>query len=149
MARQKYKITQSGCWQWTAARTARGYGQSWLNGGVVPAHRLMAHLVYGGVLGTKKQALHRCGNRACINPDHLYVGDASANQRDAVADGTHANASKTHCPKGHAYALHGGQGTRSRYCRTCVAIAARIRRGWSPERARRTPIKPKKPTGGR
>jgi hypothetical protein len=32
--------------------------------------------------------LHRCGNRRCCNPEHLYDGTSQQNRRDAEAHGT-------------------------------------------------------------
>jgi hypothetical protein len=31
---------------------------------------------------------HRCHNRKCINPDHLYEGDHTSNNRDTLDRGT-------------------------------------------------------------
>ncbi len=34
------------------------------------------------------QAAHRCGNKLCVNPSHLYWADPKTNMADAKAHGT-------------------------------------------------------------
>lgn len=114
-----YEVTDSGCWEWTGARSSDGYGSQHLNGRMVGAHRWSWELHYGPI-PEGGQVLHRCANRSCVNPDHLYIGNQSDNMRDCVADGNHAMSNKTHCPKGHPYDeantyRHDGK----RHCRAC------------------------------
>jgi hypothetical protein len=43
---------------------------------------------------------HSCGNRKCINPDHLYAGTAKQNQHDRYKHGTqprHKGKSNPNC----------------------------------------------------
>jgi hypothetical protein len=79
--------TPDGCWRWTGARTSRGYGALKVDGRVQLAHRTAYALTRGeapaGLLIT-----HRCGNRRCVRPDHLRVGDATTNADDARRHGT-------------------------------------------------------------
>jgi hypothetical protein len=49
------------------------------------AHRAAYKLFKGKPQGL---VLHRCGNRKCCNPDHLYDGTYTDNRRDSEAHGT-------------------------------------------------------------
>jgi hypothetical protein len=48
---------------------------------------------YKGTIPEGGIILHSCDNPACVNPDHLRVGDYVENQHDAVARGRHARLS--------------------------------------------------------
>ncbi len=76
------------CWLWTAAKFTVGYGAFKLGGKQHGSHRI-AFLLGGGVLTeANPQANHRCRNRACCNPDHVYAGDHQQNMDDMAQDGT-------------------------------------------------------------
>jgi hypothetical protein len=61
-----------------------GYG-NWGFGGMQGAHRATYRLFNGEPVGL---VLHKCGNRKCCNPDHLYDGTYQDNRRDSEAHGT-------------------------------------------------------------
>ena len=81
----KVAKVDSGCWEWQGSLTLRGYGQSYFTGTSKGAHQvswLIHHEVW-----PKLYVLHKCDNRKCINPDHLFLGNAVDNRRDCVKKG--------------------------------------------------------------
>lgn len=54
-------------------------------------------------LTNSKLILHKCKTKGCFNPAHIYVGNTSDNNNDAVRDGTYKNqnARKKYCKHGH------------------------------------------------
>lgn len=72
----------NGCWMWTSIIKRDGYGQIWFDGKPQRAHRV-SYLMYKGEVPSGKMVLHSCDNKSCVNPDHLYLGDAKQNTADA------------------------------------------------------------------
>lgn len=72
------------CWVWTASASHDGYGAFGVGGrkgGMVRAHRFSYSLTHGPI-PDGKMVLHRCDNRRCVNPNHLFLGDAKSNGED-------------------------------------------------------------------
>lgn len=77
----------SGCWNWTGAIIeAVGYGRFGMPGGVDYAHRA-AWRLFRGEIPEGIHVCHRCDNRRCANPDHLFLGTRSDNMRDCSTKG--------------------------------------------------------------
>lgn len=70
------------CWVWTSG-IRNGYGRIWLPGGLVAisAHRA-AWEIHFGPIPQGLLVLHRCDNKVCVNPKHLFLGTSQDNHDD-------------------------------------------------------------------
>lgn len=75
------------CWVWTSGKDLRGYGCfNKAPGEATRAHRYSWAITVGPV-PDGLSVLHRCDERACVRPDHLFLGDQGDNMRDMAAKG--------------------------------------------------------------
>lgn len=65
----------------------QGYGTGQIAGKLWRAHRFAWFEIHGEI-PTRLQVRHLCGNPWCVNVDHLKLGTASDNRRDALAHRT-------------------------------------------------------------
>lgn len=94
----RIKVSDAGCWEWQGALTTRGYGQVTRRAidppgpKSVSAHRL-AYTLCVSPVPDGLFVLHRCDNRRCCNPEHLFLGTQRDNIRDMHAKGRGGKAS--------------------------------------------------------
>jgi hypothetical protein len=88
--REKYRVNPAtGCWEWTASLKRNGYGQIGVRTPkptMLDAHRA-SWIAHRGPIPRKMQVLHTCDVKACVNPDHLWLGTQKDNVRDMFDKG--------------------------------------------------------------
>lgn len=106
-----------GCWEWLGARCEPGgYGRIRLDGAQLLAHRV-AYEINVGAIPDDLTIDHLCGNRWCVNPEHLEPVERGENSRRYAS-------ALTHCKHGHEFTpentrtyQRGGRSRRA--CRAC------------------------------
>jgi hypothetical protein len=102
------RVTKAGpdeCWEWTGSKNSGGYGVVRYDGVCAQAHRVSYFLTHDGIglltgfriegraTRFKNFVLHKCGNRLCCNPNHLFLG--SMRTKEVQPRSRHVNAKLT------------------------------------------------------
>jgi hypothetical protein len=122
--------SQDDCWLWTAGTTSKGYGSF----AIAPQKTATAHKIAwalaknNGVMSDPKDhIMHLCDVKRCVNPNHLELGDAMQNNKDALARGVrvpHRLSERESCSHGHPRTP---ENTHPKYntCILCMRDSAR------------------------
>ena len=79
---------KNGCWEWAGDIHPNGYAYTTMyeTNKKEHVHRI-SYRIFKGEIPEGLYVCHKCDNRKCISPDHLFVGTAKDNMQDAKSKG--------------------------------------------------------------
>jgi len=78
------------CTLWMGGKDKDGYGVFYAQNKSFKAHRA-SYRVHKGPFDLSLCVLHRCDNPWCVNPDHLFLGTVTDNNKDRHTKGRSKN----------------------------------------------------------
>lgn len=123
---ERNEITE--CLEWTGRISKDGYGCFVSKKKYYTAHRV-AYQICIGDIPRGLFICHKCDNRKCVNPLHLFIGTHQDNMNDMVRKGRskNSNKNKTFCKHNHEFTIENTKyynniryGTPMRQCITCT-----------------------------
>lgn len=86
---QVNKSGENGCWLWEGNKngTTSIYGTCQYQGKNKKAHRISWELTNNQKIPPGMVACHKCDNKLCVNPEHIFIGTQKDNMQDCKKKG--------------------------------------------------------------
>lgn len=123
------------CWEWTAYTLYNGYGRFSFNSRTEYAHRVSWFIAHGK--WPNKHVMHTCDNPACVNPEHLILGNQIENIKDRNKKQRQYSNQKPHCRHGHEFVLVENGHRIAPTCKPCEVQREYARKAGEETRERR------------
>ncbi len=110
--RGSVKLNDAGCWILKRSLNGGGYPRIWDGYRVRVAHRV-SYEVFIGAIPNGLYVLHKCDNKRCVNPKHLFTGTQSDNMKDSSKKGRISYGDSHHTSKLNAIKVRQIRGGRA------------------------------------